>query len=81
MTGSGTVWNMSTITNFSYTGSGRVKLTYAGAVNSIITPGAASAAQALNFFVTAGTYGLTLSTGGAVNNLDFTSDDFNSDVA
>jgi hypothetical protein len=72
ITGTGTVWNTSTLTNFSYTGTSNVRLTNAGSTAITITPGSATAAQAQNFAITAGTYALTISAGSNINNLDFT---------
>jgi len=71
LTGTGTVWNTGTLTGFSYTGTGTVRLTNAGSTATTITAGAATVAQSLNFFITAGTYALTLSSGSIMNNLDF----------
>lgn len=72
ITGSGTVWNTATVTNFSYTGTSNVRLTNAGSAAITITTGAMSSAQAQNFYITAGTYSLTLTTSGAVRDLNFT---------
>ncbi len=72
LTGTGTVWNTGTLTNFSYTGTSNVRLTNSGSTATTITAGAATAAQSQNFFVTAGTYALTISSGSIINNLDFT---------
>ncbi len=72
LTGSGTVWNSATVTNFSYTGISNVRLTYSGISATTITPGGMSAIQALNFYITAGTYILTITSAGVINNLDFT---------
>jgi len=69
---SGTIWNTGTVTNFSYTGTSNVTLTGAGSTPVTITVGAMSAAQVLNFNITAGTYTLTTTTASAFNNLDFT---------
>lgn len=72
LSAAGTVWNTGTITNFSYTGTSNVRLTNSGAVAVTITVGAATAAQALNFSVTAGTYVLTASSLSAIKSLNFT---------
>ena len=72
LSGTGTVWNSSTITNFSYTGTSNVRLTNGGSTAITITAGAASSAQALNFAVTAGTYALTFTAGGNLGSLNFT---------
>ena len=72
VTGTGTVWNTSNLTNFSYTGTSNVRLTNSSSTATAINTGAATAAQALNFFITAGTYSLTITSGSAMNNLDFT---------
>ena len=70
ITGSGTVWNTATVTNFSYTGTSTVNISNNTATAATITPGTMTTAQALNFNINAGTYELTLSTGN-VNNLSF----------
>lgn len=72
LTGASNVWNMATITNFSYTGTSRININNTGSVATSIITGSASAAQAMNFFITSGTYTLTLVNGGVYNNLDFT---------
>lgn len=72
LTGPGTVWNTATVTNFSYTGTSNVRLTYSGISATTITPGGMSTAQALNFYITAGSYILTITSAGVINNLDFT---------
>lgn len=71
LTGNGAVWDTGTITNFSYTGTSNVRLTYASSASLTIVPGTASAAQAQNFYITAATGTLSISAG-AVNILDFT---------
>lgn len=71
LTGSGSVWVTTTITNFSYTGTSKVQLTYSGAVGTSISPGSATAAQAQNFYITAGTYSFAIGTG-SIGTLDFT---------
>ncbi len=72
LTSTGTVWNTSTVTNFSYTGTSNVRLTNSGSTATTITAGAMGSTQALNFYITAGTYVLTTTTGGVFNILDFT---------
>ena len=57
--GSGTVWNTGTVTNFSYTGTPTINISNNSATASTVTTGAMSAAQALNFNYTVGTYALT----------------------
>lgn len=68
LTGSGTVWNLATPTNFGYTGLALVRLVNSGSVATTVT----SPLTALNFDVTAGTYSLTLTSGCVFQNLNFT---------
>lgn len=76
LTGSSlTVFNMGTSTGFSYTGSGLINLTYAGAVGTRTITGqgsGATEANSLNYKVSAGTD--IVSSGGSCSfgNLDFT---------
>ncbi len=72
ITGTGTVWNTATTTNFSDSGTSYVTFTNATAGTRTITTGTMTAAQAQNFYIQAGTGSLTLTTGGFINNLDFT---------
>lgn len=72
ITGTGTVWNTATTTNFSDSGTSYVTFTNATAGTRTITTGTMTSAQAQNFYITAGTGSLTLTTGGFINNLDFT---------
>ena len=72
ITGTGTVWNTATTTNFSDSGTSYVTFTNATAGSRTITTGTMTSAQAQNFYITAGTGSLTLTTGGFINNLDFT---------
>lgn len=58
-TGSGTVWNTGTVTNFSYTGTPTINISNNSATATTVSTGALSAAQALNFNYTTGTYTLT----------------------
>ena len=69
-TGSDTVWNTATVTNFSYTGIPTVNISNNTSTAATITPGAMTTAQALDFNINAGTYELTFSAGN-VNNLSF----------
>jgi hypothetical protein len=71
LTGSGTVWNTGTVTNFSYTGTPTVNVSNNSATATTVTTGALSAAQALNFNYTVGTYTLT-DTNSVYKNLNFT---------
>jgi hypothetical protein len=70
-TGSGTVWNTGTVTNFSYTGTPTVNISNNSATATTVTTGAMSAAQALNFNYTVGTYTLT-DTSAVYKSLNFT---------
>ena len=58
-TGSGTVWNTATTTNFSYLGTPTVNISNNSATATTVSTGAMTAAQALNFNYTVGTYTLT----------------------
>jgi hypothetical protein len=58
-TGSGTVWNTSTTTNFIYTGTPTVNISNNSATATTVTTGTMTEAQALNFNYTTGTYTLT----------------------
>ena len=69
--GSGTVWNTGTVTNFSYTGTPTVNVSNNSATATTVTTGALSAAQALNFNYTVGTYTLT-DTSSVYKSLNFT---------
>jgi hypothetical protein len=71
LTGSGTIWNTTTITNFSYTGTPTVNISNNSATATTVTTGAMSAAQALNFNYTVGTYTLT-DTSAVYKSLNFT---------
>lgn len=68
VTGTGTAWNLATPTNFSYTGTPVVNMTYAGATAMTVT----SPLTAISFNFTAGTYTLTITSGAIMQNLDFT---------
>ena len=59
ITGSGTVWNTATPTNLSYTGTPTVNISNNSATATTVSTGAMTAAQALNFNYTTGTYTLT----------------------
>lgn len=72
VTGSGTAWNTATVTNFSYTGTPTVNISNDSATATTLTVGAMTAAQALNFDISVGTYALTITTGSSFNDLDFT---------
>ena len=71
--GTGTVWTTSTITNFSLTGTPTVNLTNTSSTLRGITQGAGTAAQAVNFYIKAGTGQVSLfTTSGAFRDIDFT---------
>lgn len=70
-TGSGTVWNMTTVTGFTYTGTSNVTIANNSATATTVTTGALSAAQAMNFTYSVGTYTLT-DTASVYKNLIFT---------
>lgn len=66
-----TVWNTSTVTNFSYTGTPTVNLTYAGSTGTrAISTGAPTEAQVVSFNISAGSD--TISGPFASKNLNFT---------
>ena len=69
--GSGTVWNTGTPTNFSYTGTSKINVSNNTATATTVSTGAMTAAQALNFNYTVGTYTLTDSAS-VYNSLNFT---------
>jgi hypothetical protein len=58
-TGSGTVWNTATVTNFSYTGTPTVNISNNSATAATVSTGTRTEAQSLNFNYTIGTYTLT----------------------
>ena len=70
-TGSGTVWNTGTVTNFSRTGTSKVNISNNSATATNVTTGAMSEAQSLSFNYTVGTYTLT-DTSSVYNSLNFT---------
>ena len=70
LTGTGTVWTTSTVTNFSYTGTSKINLTNSGSTATTVTMGTMSEAQSMNVNVTAGTYALAMT--GAYKSIDFT---------
>lgn len=70
-TGSGTVWNTATPTNLSYTGTPTVNISNNSATATTVSTGAMTAAQALNFNYTTGTYTLT-DTAAVYKTLNFT---------
>lgn len=73
LTGNATnVWVSTTSTNFSYTGTPTVNLTYAGAVGNRNIFATASAANALNFNVTAGTDRVIFQAGFTHGNINYT---------
>ena len=58
-TGSGTVWNTATVTNFSRTGTPTVNISNNSATATTVSTGTMIEAQSLNFNYTTGTYTLT----------------------
>ena len=73
LAGTGGVWRNDTITNFSYTGTPTVNLTDSSATTRGITQGAGTAAQAVSFYIKAGTGQVNLTTtGGVFQNIDCT---------
>jgi hypothetical protein len=76
--GSGTtVWSASNATNFSYTGTGRVNFTYAGAtgtrtINHGNTSGGSTTTKAPPMYITVGTDTFTNGAGSWFSDLDFT---------
>ena len=71
--GTGTVWTTSTITGFSYTGTSTVNLTDSSSATRTILQGAGTAAQAINFYIKAGTGIVNLTTtSGVFQNIDCT---------
>jgi len=71
LSGNATVWNTSTITNLTITGTPVVDLTYALAVAVTVNPGSLPESSSISFNIKAGTYALTLALGN-VRNIDFT---------
>lgn len=71
-----TVWACENLTNFSYTGTPTVNFTYSGSVGTRVIQNGSTAggteANAVSMNITAGTDGVTLSTTGAVLNLNYT---------
>ena len=72
LTGTGIVWQNAVITSFSYTGTSNIRLTNAGSTAITLSTGPGTAAQSMNFSVTAGTYALSLSATSNMNSLNFT---------
>jgi hypothetical protein len=72
----GTIWGLATATNFSYTGTPTVNLTYAGATSSRTFNHGGTAggteANAVNLNVTAGSDGFNFANAGIVKNVNFT---------
>jgi hypothetical protein len=69
--GSGTVFDMTTVTGFTYTGTPTVNISNNSATAATVVTGALVAATALNFNYTTGTYTLTDATS-VYNNVNFT---------
>jgi hypothetical protein len=59
ITGSGTVWNIGTVTGFTRTGTPTVNISNNSATATSVSTGAMTEAQSLNFNFTTGTYTLT----------------------
>lgn len=74
LTGSGTVFNMTTGSNFSYTGTPTINVSNATATPTTVNAPASGVtdSNALNFNFTTGTYTLTLGSGRYYGNLNFT---------
>lgn len=71
--GSGVMWNTSTGTNLTITGTPVVNVSYSGATSSsVTTDGSQAESSAIAFNVTAGTYTLTFTNPTCVGELDFT---------
>jgi len=68
---SGTLWDMTTVTNFSYTGTSTINISNNTAGATTVVTGALTEAQALNFNYTTGTYGL-VDTGAVYKNINWT---------
>jgi hypothetical protein len=70
-TGSGTVWNTATVTNFSRTGTPTVNISNNSATATTVSTGAMTEAQSLNFNYTIGTYTVT-DTAASYRSVNFT---------
>jgi hypothetical protein len=70
VTSTGTVWNSSTITNFTVTGTPVVNVTNSTATATTVNAGAVTEANSISFNFTAGTYAATVN--GFVRSLNFT---------
>lgn len=70
----GTVWNTSTVTNLTVTGTPVVNVTNATSTATTVTPGPLSEANSISFNFTAGTYTLSFlnSASNTARNVDFT---------
>jgi hypothetical protein len=69
-----TIWTNSSVANFSYTGTPTINCTYAGATGTRLISNNGTAAQVLNFNITAGTDEFRLLAGGGANygSIDYT---------
>lgn len=67
-----TVWNVLTVTNLTVTGNKRVNISNTGASTTTITAGTPSEVQAVDFYVTSGSYAITFGSNPVVRTLDFT---------
>lgn len=72
VTGTGTVWNTTFVTNLTTTGTQVVNVSNSGAVAVTVTSGVLAEAYCISFNFTAGTYTLTTTTGNTFRNLNFT---------
>ena len=72
--GTGTVWDSSTVTGFTTTGTQVVNVTSVGSTAITVTPGALSQTNSISFNFTGGTYALTFlaTSGHSARNVDFT---------
>jgi hypothetical protein len=73
-TGTGAVWNTSTVTGLTTTGTQVVNVTSVGSTAITVSTGALSEANSISFNFTGGTYALTFLTGGSdtAKSIDFT---------
>jgi hypothetical protein len=70
LSGTGSVWSTSTVTNLTISGTPTVDITNSTATGTTVQAGPCSESQSIDFNFSAGTYSLTLS--GNVKNLNFT---------
>lgn len=67
-----TIWNATTVTNLTVTGNKRVNVTNTGASATTITTGTPSEAQAVDFYVTSGSYAISFGSNVFARTVDFT---------